>query len=57
MLYLARVTTNKSIWQRRYEVYRRWGWFKDEILLTFRRHGTSLYDFVIEENNESLGFF
>lgn len=29
---------NKSIWERCYEVYRRWGWSKDEILLAFRKH-------------------
>lgn len=29
---------NKSIYDRCYEVYKRWGWSKDEILSAFRRH-------------------
>lgn len=29
---------NKSIWNRCFEVYRRWGWSKDDILAAFRKH-------------------
>lgn len=29
---------NKSIWERCFEVYRKWGWPKDDILEAFRRH-------------------
>ncbi|KAJ7972917.1 Mitochondrial transcription termination factor family protein [Quillaja saponaria] len=29
---------NKAIWNRCYEVYQRWGWSEDDILLAFRKH-------------------
>ncbi|KAI4349621.1 hypothetical protein L6164_010187 [Bauhinia variegata] len=29
---------NKSIWKRCYEVYQRWGWSKEDILLAFTKH-------------------
>ncbi|OAY49565.1 transcription termination factor MTERF8, chloroplastic [Manihot esculenta] len=29
---------NKSIWKRCFEVYKRWGWSKDDILAAFRKH-------------------
>ncbi|KAI5565244.1 hypothetical protein BDE02_14G111700 [Populus trichocarpa] len=29
---------NKSIWERCFEVYKRWGWTKDDILSAFRKH-------------------
>ncbi|KAJ6329162.1 hypothetical protein OIU77_010775 [Salix suchowensis] len=29
---------NRSIWERCYEVYTRWGWTKDDILSAFRKH-------------------
>lgn len=29
---------NRSIWNRCYDVYRKWGWTKEEILMAFRKH-------------------
>ncbi|CAK7348255.1 unnamed protein product [Dovyalis caffra] len=29
---------NRSIWERCFEIYKRWGWTKDDILSAFRKH-------------------
>lgn len=28
----------KSVWESKFEIYRRWGWSKDETIAAFRRH-------------------
>ncbi|KAK8639564.1 hypothetical protein V6N13_137939 [Hibiscus sabdariffa] len=33
---------NKSIWDKCFEVYKRWGWSKDDILSAFRKHPHSM---------------
>ncbi|KAH0972937.1 hypothetical protein GBA52_025093 [Prunus armeniaca] len=33
----------KSTWEHKKEVYRRWGWTEDEILLAFRKKPTCMY--------------
>ncbi|EOX94978.1 Transcription termination factor [Theobroma cacao] len=33
---------NKSIWEKCFEVYKRWGWSKDDILTAFKKHPHSM---------------
>ncbi|XWS31678.1 hypothetical protein CRYUN_Cryun23aG0096600 [Craigia yunnanensis] len=33
---------NNSIWEKCFEVYKRWGWSKDDILTAFRKHPHSM---------------
>ncbi|XP_022758056.1 transcription termination factor MTERF8, chloroplastic-like [Durio zibethinus] len=33
---------NKSLWEKCFEVYKRWGWSKDDILTAFRKHPHSM---------------
>ncbi|XP_022153565.1 uncharacterized protein LOC111021035 [Momordica charantia] len=43
---------NKSIWNRCFDVYRKWGWSKDEILMAFRKHPHCM---ILSESKISKG--